>query len=85
MANLVAEHLADLRDNSSRAERFRDLVATDRPDLRGGVKFVDSPRHTNYVEVHAYRRNLSRVAGLMGWPELRPGRFDAIRLAGARV
>ena len=85
VANLVAEHLADLRDNPARAELFRDLVATDRPDLSSGVKFVDSPRHTNYVEVRAYKRNLSRVAGLMGWPELRSGRFDAIRMAGASV
>ena len=85
LANLVAEHLADLRDNPARAELFRDLLATDRPDLSSGIKFVDSPRHTNYVEVRAYKRNLSRVVGLMGWPELRPGRFDAIRLAGAPV
>ena len=85
VADLVASHLADLRDNSSRAERFRELMITDHPDLTGGVRFVDSPRHTNYVEVRAYRRNLRRVARLMGWPELRPGRFDAIRMVDARV
>jgi len=85
VANLVACHLADLRDDPARAERFRELVISDHPDLSGGVHFVDSPRHTNYVEVRAYRQNLRRVARLMGWPELKPGRFDAIRMSGAHV
>ena len=85
VANLVACHLADLCDDPARAERLRQLVISDHPDLSGGVHFVDSPRHTNYVEVRAYRQNLRRVARLMGWPELKPGRFDAIRMAGAHV
>jgi hypothetical protein len=49
------------------------------------VRFVDGPRHTNYVEVRAYKRNLRRVARLMGWDELKAGRFDAIRMADAHV
>jgi len=85
VANLVACHLADLRDDPARAERLRQLVISDHPDLSGGVHFVDSPRHTNYVEVRAYRQNLRRVARSMGWPELKPGRFDAIRMSGAHV
>lgn len=85
VADLIASHLADLRDNPSRAAHFRDLVAGDHPDLSGGIRFVDSPRHTNYVDVRAYRKNLRRVARVMGWPELQPGRFDAIRMAEAHV
>lgn len=85
VADLVASHLADLRDNPAGAARFRELVASDHPDLTGGVRFVDSARHTNYVEVRAYRRNLRRVAREMGWPELRTGRFDAIRMADAHA
>lgn len=85
VANLVASHLADLRDNPDRAARFREFVTHDRPDLSGGVRFVDSPRHANYVEVRAYRRNLRRVAKEMGWPELKPGRFEAIRMMNTHV
>lgn len=85
IANLIGEHLADLRDNPARARTFRELVRTDHPDLSSGVKFVDSPRHTNYVEVRAYKKNLHRVARLMGWTELRAGRFDPIRMTGAHV
>lgn len=85
VADLIASHLADWRDNPSRAARFRTLVESDHPDLSGGVRFVDSARHTNYVEVRAYRRNLRRVAEEMGWPELKPGRFDAIRMMNAHV
>ena len=43
VANLVAEHLADLRDNPARAELFRDLVAADRPDLSSGVQVRGQP------------------------------------------
>jgi cation diffusion facilitator CzcD-associated flavoprotein CzcO len=85
IANLVAQHLADHRDNPVQVARFRELMTHDHPDLSSGVRFVDSPRHTNYVEVRAFKRALSRVAGLMGWAELRPGRFDAIRMVDARV
>ena len=41
----------------------------DRPDLRGAMTYVDSPRHANYVDVSIYRRVLSQVRERFGWPD----------------
>lgn len=83
VANLVAQHLADVRDDPARARRFRELAATDDPDLTSGVKFVASDRHSGYVEVRAYRRAIARTVKRMGWQPLTPGMFDAVERAAA--
>ena len=82
ISNLIAQHLADVREKPGRAERFRRLVDTDRPDLTGGIKLVDSDRHARYVEVRAYTKQLRRVARMMDWQELTPGMFDGLRQGG---
>ena len=85
IANLVAQHLVDVRDSPNRAARFRHLVATDQPDLTGGIRFVDSDRHVRYTEVHAYTKQLRRVAKVMGWQQLSPGQFDRLRVDHAAM
>lgn len=49
-------------------QRLRELKATHYPDLRGGMQYIDSPRHANYVEVHTYMHVLDEVRGEFGWP-----------------
>lgn len=78
IANLIGSHLADVRDDPARAARFRELVATDQPDLTGGIRFVDSDRHSGYIEVHAYKKAVARTAKRMGWKPLTRGMFDAV-------
>lgn len=78
IADVVANHLADVRDNPASAARFRELVKSDAPDLSGGVHFVASDRHVGYVEVRAFKKALARVAKKMGWPAMKPGMFAAI-------
>lgn len=79
IADVVANHLADLRDDPARAARFRAIAETERPDLSGGLHFVASDRHANYVEVRAYKKALAALTRRLGWTPLRPGRFEAIR------
>jgi len=79
VANLVAQHLADARDDPDRAARFRALAATDHPDLTGGVRFVPSDRHANYVEVRAFKKAIRRTVRRMGWRPLERGMFDGLR------
>ncbi len=50
-------------------EAWARMKASDRPDLRGGSTYVDSPRHANYVDVTVYRRVLSEIRERFGWPD----------------
>ncbi|MFC8849737.1 MULTISPECIES: flavin-containing monooxygenase [unclassified Micromonospora] len=84
IAHLVAQHLDDQRHRPERAARFRQLVREDRPDLSGGIDFVGSDRHAAYVEVRAYRKYLRTLTRRMGWTQLRPGMFDAVRVPATR-
>jgi hypothetical protein len=64
---LLASFIQDSRAGLPTAERFARLVRSDRPDLTGGLKFVDSPRHTGYVHSDAFVKYLGKVAEGMGW------------------
>jgi len=79
IANLIAQYLVDERDRPQAAERFRKLVQHDRPNLSGGIHFVATDRHATYVEVRAFRKQLRRIARLLGWSTLAPGMFDRLR------
>ena len=73
VSHLVAHHLHDQQHRPERAAAFDRLVATDRTDLSGGIRFVDSPRHRHYVDSRTFKRHLVKVAEQAGWPALRPG------------
>jgi hypothetical protein len=49
-------------------QRLRELKATHHPDLRGGMDYIDSPRHVSYVEVHTYMHVLDELRRELGWP-----------------
>ncbi|NBM17437.1 NAD(P)/FAD-dependent oxidoreductase [Streptomyces sp. GC420] len=79
IANLIAQYLDDQRHRPERAERFRRIIRSDRPDLSGGIRFIGSDRHASYVEVRAYKKHLRALTRRMGWTGLTPGMFDAAR------
>lgn len=66
MANVVAQHAADRQRNPERAARF-DMIKQEDPDLSGGVKYLASERHGNYVQHDAYLAELKRLRKRMGW------------------
>ncbi|MCP2245961.1 flavin-containing monooxygenase [Lentzea aerocolonigenes] len=73
-AQLIASYVR------SGPERFTRMIREDRPDLSGGLKFVDSPRHTGYVDSGAYLKHVTKLAREMGWPtEGRPPAPAAFR------
>jgi cation diffusion facilitator CzcD-associated flavoprotein CzcO len=67
LAQLVAAHLADRRDDPAAYRRFRSMVEHERPDLSGGIRFDDSPRHAGYVDADALTAFRREVMGRMGW------------------
>ena len=70
-ARETGEHRAELRDRKT----------NDRPDLRGGIAYIDSPRHANYVESHTYQAYLADLRDRLGWPDLDHSYYDDIRPA----
>lgn len=59
-ADLIATYLDPATPASTRAS-FDRLRATDRPDLRGGVRYIASPRHDYYVKGDVYAKTLTRL------------------------
>lgn len=81
MAQLV---LMDIRarETGVHREELQALKATDRPDLSGGINYVDSPRHAGYVGSQAYQSYLAELRDRFGWPDMDDGSFDGSRATG---
>lgn len=72
---LIASYLDDQRRRPERARQFAALIAADRPDLSGGIKFDKSPRHQGYVDAHALTHYRDGVIKKLGWQTmLKPSR-----------
>lgn len=65
MAQLVAAAWALPRDDDRWGTVAR-MRRTHQPDLRGGHRYVDSPRHANYVDAITYARVLDEVRDAWG-------------------
>lgn len=63
-AGLIATYLDPSLDEGTRAV-FDGLRARDRPDLRGGVRYIASARHDYYVKGDVYERTLRRIGRSM--------------------
>lgn len=64
---MIANYLDDQDHNPERARQFAALVATDRPDLSGGIRFDRSPRHKGYVDAHALIKYRDSIVTRLGW------------------
>lgn len=71
MAHTISQYLKDLRDNTQQAKAFQEKIQTDSPDLSGGVSYVKSQRHANYVNKDRYRDYLKTTWKKMGWGKSR--------------
>ena len=63
-ADLIAAYLDPATPASTRAS-FDGLRAIDRPDLRGGVRYIASPRHDYYVKGDVYAKTLTRLRAVL--------------------
>ena len=83
MADLIARTI--LARATGTAGALDPLIASDRPDLSGGIKFVGSARHATYVEIDAYRAHMKRLRKRFGWDDLAPGCFDMLRTGNTKA
>ena len=77
LACLVAQTVRDL-DDPARASRVRATIHQE-VDLRGGIRFVDSPRTEDYVDATALARRIAAVARELDWKLPSATAFDPIR------
>jgi amino acid transporter len=61
-------------------DAWRRMKAEHRPNLRGKIDYVDSPRHANYVEVGVYRRILAEIREKFGWPDASDALYASMRV-----
>lgn len=80
MAQLV---MIDIRSRETGLHRntLMELKKADHPDLRGGIAYIDSPRHANYVESHAYQQYLAGIRDRLEWPDIDEKTYDDLRRA----
>jgi amino acid transporter len=78
MAQVILADINARETGVMRAE-MAALKAGDRPDLRGGKAYIDSPRHANYVEATTFAHILAGFRRRFGWPDLDDESFDALR------
>lgn len=79
MAQLVMIDI-HARETGERKAELEDLKRNDNPDLRGGMQYVDSPRHANYVERTTYLNYLSAFRERFGWPDLDESSYAELEL-----
>lgn len=82
MAQLVMIDI-NARETGVRKQELTDLKRTDTPDLRGGVHYVDSARHTNYVERTTYMAYLATLRDRFGWFDIDEHTYDELRGTGS--
>lgn len=64
---LVAAYLANRAAGGEGARRLDQRRARERPDLRGGRQYLDTPRHDYYVQTDAYRHLLEGALADPAW------------------
>jgi hypothetical protein len=68
-AQLVARFIHAQRHDPVAADRLRGIKAGSQPDIRGGVRHIDTLRHYLEIDHHAYRKAIRKLLRLL--PEAR--------------
>jgi len=69
MAQVIAMDIR-ARETGQHREELRRLKRDDRPDLTGGMRYLDSDRHASYVEIETYVHYLADLRDRFGWADL---------------
>jgi flavin-binding monooxygenase-like protein len=67
MAQLIA---LDITATGTTKAELQELKRSHHPDLRGGVNFIDSPRHSSYVETRTFQNTIAELRDRFGLPRL---------------
>ena len=77
MAQLI---LIDIhtRTTGEKRDRIQELKRSDQPNLCGNMTYIDSPRHTNYVETSTYQQKLAELRDEFGWGDPNDHFYDEL-------
>lgn len=69
--DMAAIIVADIhsRETGENRELLLELRRSHFPDLRGGMQYIDSPRHANYVDSVTFQQTLGDLRRKLGWPD----------------
>ncbi|WP_210592987.1 amino acid permease [Streptomyces sp. GESEQ-35] len=76
MAQLIVMDIRARETGTHKADLDR-LKSDDTPDLSGGMRYLDSPRHANYVNSHAYQTYLAELRDRFDWPYVTETTYSA--------
>jgi len=79
MAQMVVMDIR-ARETGRFRQELQNLKRTDDPDLKGGMTYLDSPRHANYVQVEAYVHYLAELRDTFEWADLTTDTYDSLRV-----
>lgn len=67
------------RETGHHWEELLALKHNDHPDLRGGIAYIDSPRHAGYVNSETYTSYLAGLRDRFEWADLDESTYEALR------
>jgi amino acid transporter len=79
MAQMAAMD-AYIEQSGAGLTEWRAMKTGDKPNLRGHIAYIDSPRHANYVDVDIYRRVLADIRERFGWIDSDHGTYESLRV-----
>jgi Flavin-binding monooxygenase-like len=67
LAQTTASYLAGQLKGSDCADRMDKMIHSDTPDLSGGIRFLDTPRHAGYADSDALKAYIAKLNRKLGW------------------
>jgi hypothetical protein len=66
-ADMMCNFILDQEQRPKLAAKFRTLKKSDRPDLSGGIEYVDSARHATYVKKSVFKAYSNKLMRRFKW------------------
>ncbi len=79
MSDMIARVAHAAEKDPALYSRLRKRFAGPDVDLSGGTKYLDSDRHSAYVNLHAWHKVQKEIRNEFGWPAMTPTMFDHLR------
>jgi hypothetical protein len=79
MSDMIARVAHAAETNPALYARLRKRFAGPDIDLSGGTKYIESDRHSSYVNLHAWQKVQKELRHEFGWPPMEASMFDQLR------